>query len=230
MKVYNIQSKILNKKKLSDILYQFTLEVPEEFEFIPGQFVSVMVAPSIRRSYSVLYQKDNTVELLVDVAPGGPGSKFFENAKVGDIAPILGPLGRFIYQNTPNPKTFIATGTGIAPFVPMIQDLIQREFEPEINLFLGTRYISTSNILNYLEKEQEYLNFHQYNCISQPETELSNSSFRDGRVTKIVPEVLDDIKDMEFYICGVNVMIDDMVEVLKGMGVKDRMIFFERYG
>ena len=39
--------------------------------------------------------------------------------KLGDTIEVSGIYGMFVLQETPNPKVFVATGTGIAPIISM---------------------------------------------------------------------------------------------------------------
>jgi len=61
-------------------------------------------------------------DIVVNVAPMGPGSQYFLSCRVGDTVEIIAPLGMFCLTDSPNKKVFVATGTGIAPFYSMIVD------------------------------------------------------------------------------------------------------------
>ena len=64
-------------------MHHFVMETPEPFVFKPGQYISVKVSEERINSYSVAGKvAENRFDVLVDVSPGGPGSKYFENLKI----------------------------------------------------------------------------------------------------------------------------------------------------
>ncbi len=111
------QMKVVEKKKIVGDFWWIVLEGENEFEFKAGQYVSVKVSDKgERRDYSIAGREgERKVALLVDVSPGGVGSKFFENIKEGEMVEVLGPVGSFIVMVEDKKLVMIATGSGIAP-------------------------------------------------------------------------------------------------------------------
>ena len=105
---------------------------PEIKPFRPGQFCSIRVAEGFFRAYSIAsdYKNFSEYKFLVSIAHEGIGANFFRNIKLGDEIDFLGPNGHFFIQNPiADNLIFCATGTGIAPFIPMIQFLIDNKCE-----------------------------------------------------------------------------------------------------
>lgn len=222
-------SKLMQKKQLTDVVFEYVFSAPEDFTFVPGQFVSVAVQDILRRSYSILEVKNSTFTLVVDISPGGPGSQFFENVKEGDITDILGPVGFFAYKKTPLKKVFVATGTGIVPFIPMIKELLQEQPETEIEVYFGTRFKKENFAYSYLDEYLNQMNGKIIRCISKLEEESTEECVR-GRVTKVIPEQITDFSNTEFYLCGVSQMVIDMEALLHEKQVPEENIIFEKYG
>jgi NAD(P)H-flavin reductase len=136
--------KVISKDKLSESVWGVRFEYPEKVALLPGQYVSLKVNDQgMRRSYSVAGVGETTIDLVVDVSPGGLGSKFFEALVVGQEVEAIGFMGSFVLeQETYKMKNaiFVATGTGIAPYYPMVALLLEKGFEGKVYLAWGMRY------------------------------------------------------------------------------------------
>ncbi|HRP37630.1 MAG TPA: FAD-binding oxidoreductase, partial [Candidatus Dojkabacteria bacterium] len=95
MPVKIFKSKIAYAEEIAESVHKLNIPLNEgeTIEFQAGQFVNLLVAPGVRRSYSVASPPSyNTgVDLIADSVIGGPGSQFFANSKVGDEVEFLGP-------------------------------------------------------------------------------------------------------------------------------------------
>lgn len=223
--------KIIKKEELCPGTYLFQFSLSESINYLPGQFVVLQIEPKIFRSYSIIeVSKDNIMSLLIDVRVGGPASKFFEKAQEGTELNLIGkPLGKFILRESSNPKIFIATGTGLAPFIPMVKAALAANAEEKIDLFFGIRHVGHDYCKQFFADcpPEKFPNFTVHSCISQPEKELPQGT-HEGRVTKIIPEILKDYEKNDYYLCGNPKMVDEMTEILQQKGCKDN-IFAERY-
>ena len=144
MSIGKLSTRLVEKRQLAKNAWWFELEFSEKFNFKAGQYVSVKVnEEGDRRAYYIAsIPGGKKIGLLVDVAPGGVGSKYFLGITVGDEVEVLGPLGRFVVEKTgstseqiPNglgsdekpSLVFVGTGSGIAPLRSMIDDLLQKK-------------------------------------------------------------------------------------------------------
>ena len=111
---------------------QVTLRFPPNAspKYLPGQYVDVIGAGGVRRSYSVACQprSDGKVELHVRAVEGGAMSAYwFGAAKAGDLLRLEGPKGSFFLRDVAGlDLVFLATGTGIAPVKAMLEGLAER--------------------------------------------------------------------------------------------------------
>lgn len=217
-----IPTKIIEKKQISDVLFQFKLE--KVFDFRAGQFMAIKVIDGLKRYYSLASSpKDSYFELLIDTSPGGPGSKFFERLKEGQSIEVLGPLGQFVFEASAN-VVFVCTGTGLAPCLSMLKDQLGKGNTNKLFLLFGTRL--HQNILKLEELtllKEKYPNFDFKVTLTQPEVEWAGAM---GRVTEHLEE-FDPAAD--YYICGIKDMIKSVVELLEQKGVEKEQIHFEQY-
>lgn len=235
MSFQQFTSELVEKKNLSPkvLFLRLKLLAPPTIDFHAGQFVSLVMSPTLRRSYSIFSppsQKD-AIDLMVDISVGGPGSEFLQNVALGQKLEFIGPLGNFTFSAAEDAKTiyFIATGTGIAPMHSMIAEAFGAADtypQKEVKLLWGVSAKEDASIWSEFAKIGErYPNFKFTPCISREEVE--GAFF--GRVTKYIAEKLESVKNCQFYICGSRDMVNEVTALLKEKGVSTERISTEQY-
>lgn len=220
-------SKVSIKEKLTEKVFRVRFNINEDIDFLPGQFANVFIDRGTNRSYSI-FSKPGVpyFETLVDISPGGIGSKFFEKMEIGDEVDTMLPLGRFIYNQGNSDLYFIATGTGVVPFNPMIVDELENlKSNRKIKLVWGVRNIEDIILQDeFNELSKEYKNFEIINCISGNRME----EYFSGRVTDYLKQ--NPVKsDSHVYICGGQEMIGDVEELVMDQGVDKDSVFYEQF-
>ncbi len=221
------------KEKASDQVYlmRFKLKEPATMEFKPGQFVSLDVGNFQRRSYSIGSDPNEKtyIDLYNDVAPMGPGSKFFLEKNVGDEVKFLGPLGQFIYREGSSlPVVFAATNTGVVPFYSMIFHALKYEKTTRpMKLYFGCRYEKDLFLIDQLrELENLYPNFELFITLSRPDENWKGNA---GRITEYLKNDIKQGDQVETYICGGQGMISEVNEIFLSKGVSPDHIYFEKF-
>ena len=227
--IKKFNSKVLKKVQISDSVYLLYLQVPEDFDFIPGQYASLiseMNQKTIRRPYSICDLKEGSLELCIKVVENGIFTSLVPEMKEGQKIEILGPLGEFKIQNREKDLVFISHGVGIAPFKPIIKSLLEQGFDKKIILIAG--YREKQDIifdLDFQEMEKEFSNFVYIPSLTCPEEDWQGKV---GRVQEVV-ENLDFNENSDFYLCGLNQMIVSTRSILNKKGIPMRNIYSERY-
>lgn len=112
---------------LDVLLVRLRLPPTADLRFIPGQYVDIIGAGGIRRSYSVASGSisNQVLDLHIRAVDGGAMSDYwFKHAKQNDLLRLNGPLGTFFVRDTGNADlVFLATGTGIAPVKAILESL-----------------------------------------------------------------------------------------------------------
>jgi NAD(P)H-flavin reductase len=218
--------KLVEKRKIADKIYLIKFSFVENFEWVAGQYVGITTGSGYRRSYSILDYDGQNLSFLIDTKPAGLASLYFESAEVGDEKQILGPYGKFVLQDTSLKKIFIATGTGIAPLIPMIKEAFRKNIDFEV--YFGVKLSENDYAFEFIK---DYLpNLSNYHlCITQEEIIENKSAIQrhKGRVTDILPQMKLDFERCEFYICGAPQMVLDTQNVLSSLGAKN--ILVEKY-
>lgn len=209
--------------------YQFEAEEPLVLQ--PGQYISVKVSSTRLNCYSVAGQLSPTrFQLLVDTTPGGPGSKFFEALKEGDIITYLGPFGKFTLKQDGDAETllFLATGTGIAPLKTMIEHLLRvKKTKQKIVLYLGINKCEDIFMKDYLDSlAKEFSNFKYQIAVAYKNSKWNGFT---GFITALVKNDFPDASKCSAYLCGNKYMIDDVTKVLIEKGCPSERIYSEKY-
>lgn len=226
------KSIVTSHEILASKFHHFVIKTEEEFNFKPGQFISIKVDPQKINSYSIAGQPSkNEFELLVDIGPGGLGSKYFEHLKVGDEIIHLSPAGIFTPKLDDGCQSlvFLATGSGIAPIKSMIDSLLASGDNRPIILYFGLRHNTDVFWQEYFEKlSQSHPNFTFKLCLSQPDDNWNGNR---GRITQIFKQDVasNPISNSSAYICGNKNMIEDGVQLLKELGCPENHIYYEKY-
>lgn len=206
----------------------------EMVDFIPGQYTSLKVNEAgLRRSYSVAsVPGGKNIDLLVDVSPMGVGSKYILNLKVGDAVEVLGFLGRFtigedILIEAEN-CLFLATGTGIAPFKPMIENLLyNKQFTGEVRLIWGMRHEEDLYWLKEMDNiHRDFDNFKFDVVLSKPTPDWPGFK---GHLDTLVDKLTLDWAKTLAYLCGSPEMIVQTEQLLRTKGVPEAQVFYEKY-
>jgi len=243
-----IQLKLAYKKQLIPKTYFLTFKTEQDFNFIPGQFFSLEVEPKTFRAYSTVQvnnnppdffedskklpklTKGNYVSFMISTKPGGKASKYFEEITPETSLNAVGPSGKFKLHTSLKDKVFIATGTGLAPFVPMIKELLDKDPEYQIYLFFAV-WNKESDFSKQFFKEYDnsnYPNFKIYTVVDEFKEEDLDEFHLGGRVTTEVPKIITDVKAFDFYLCGHPAMVASMNEVLLELG--SETVFMEKFG
>jgi ferredoxin-NADP reductase len=112
-------SALLNRRWLSKKAFEIELTKPARFEFAPSQCLC-FIHETIKRYYSLVSTPaDATLRICLYHVENGIFSPLLATAKMGTHFKFSGPQGYFTFQTSQRPPVFVATGTGIAPFLSM---------------------------------------------------------------------------------------------------------------
>ncbi len=221
---------VITHKTLASTFHYFLLKPDEPLSFTAGQFISIKVSDTKLNSYSIAGQTpDKNIELIIDTAPGGVGSQFFEKVVEGQKLEFLGSFGCFTYKEDDSENlVFLATGSGISPLRAMIHDLLaNNKTSKPITLYFGMRF--QADII--LREEFESLaaahpNFNFKLCLSRPEPDWTGLH---GHITDILNQDYPDKTKISAYICGGKSMVEESNKILLEGGCPEKHIYQEKY-
>lgn len=153
--------KVLSVHRWAHNLFSFTMTRPAHFKFTAGQFarIGLMVnGELVVRAYSVVSSPfDENLEFFSIVVPDGAFTSNLQHLEIGDELYLdksaYGYLTLARYQlPLAHDLWLLATGTGLAPFLSMLQDFETWTKYQDIHLIYSVR--STAE-LAYVDRIQE---------------------------------------------------------------------------
>jgi len=229
IEVKTLPAKISNIERKSSDIIEVVLRLPPtaRFQFLPGQYIEVSGPNGVSRSYSIASSpSENRIKLLIKKVEGGVLSQYwFESAKENDLVRIEGPKGTFFIRDASVPLVFLATGTGIAPVVSMLQTLDEDDnFEQKapIYLFWGNRGIE--DFIGLPEFKKLVVSY--YPVISSDDKSWNGKK---GYIQNIALDMICDIKDFQVYACGSNKMIQCARSLFVSSGLPESKFYSDAF-
>ncbi len=195
------ETALISRQWLSKKAFEIEISRPSGFQFAAGQTIR-FVHGDIERYYSpVSAPSDPTLTLCVRLIEGGNFTPTLATADIGTRFRLTGPYGYFTFNASSRPPVFVATGTGIAPFVSMARSGVR-----DFTLLHG---VSCAEDLYYDDLFREKTNKY-VPCISGPfpDERISPGKFQ-GRVSDYVRKHLSK-REYDFYLCGRDEMVRDV--------------------
>jgi len=196
--------------------------------FLPGQYVNIDVPGSGQhRSYSFSSAPgESRISFLIKKIPGGAMSTWLESAQAGAKLDLVGPLGSFYLRDVQRPLLFLAGGTGLAPFLSMLEVLSRAGSQQKVHLIYGVTRDLDLVLVEAIEAYKAKLPNFSYSTIVADE---ASNHPRKGWVTQHIPaESLND-GDVDVYLCGPQPMVDAVRNYFDGNGVKPNSFHYEKF-
>lgn len=200
-------TRIAARRWLTEDSFLLDLEWPEKFHCSAGQHLQITIDGESREYSIIIDAARNFLTLLIRRVSGGAVTRLLAACKVGTSISFTGPDGYFTYRPSDRTAVFVATGTGIAPFVSMC-----REGVTGMILLHGVRHPEE---LYFKEQLKEAALLYQP-CISGEIAGIDpkeQKEFSEGRVTGYLQSKLPP-GDYDFYLSGRGEMITDATAII----------------
>ncbi|NOK23451.1 2Fe-2S iron-sulfur cluster-binding protein, partial [Corallococcus carmarthensis] len=136
-----VPARVVDLESLSGDVLAVRLEVETPLDYRAGQYVTVVRADGLARSYSLAsLPREGRLELHVRLVPGGAMSGWFaRDVRPGERVHVQGPAGDCFYvPGQPEAPLLLAgTGTGLAPLYGILRDALEEGHTGPIHLFHG---------------------------------------------------------------------------------------------
>lgn len=238
IKSHWVTGSVLENKVWTERLFSLRLKADDLLPFEAGQFVRLQLTvdgEAIDKSYSLVNApNDPILEVFYNTVPDGKLSNALAALKAEDAIHISQPAaGFFTLTQLPTAKNLwmIATGTGLGPYLSMLQtEQAWKQFET-ITLVHGAPIKAELAYVDLITeiKEQHPAQFDFISCVSRE----ANPEGLEGRVTTAMEsgelEKLADRQisqeDSHVMLCGNHGMINDMKALLEQRGMKPHQRF-----
>lgn len=222
--------RIQSIEHLSSDVVRVMLRLPptSALDFLPGQYVDVIGAESLRRSYSIANapRPDKQIELHIREVPDGAMSRYwFQQAKVNDLLRLRGPLGTFFLRGQAGKDlVLLATGTGIAPVKAILEGMtaMTEATRPRtITVYWGGRHRGD---LYWQPPEQPGVRF--VRVLSRADDTWTDAR---GHVQDVMLREHPSLADTLVYACGSDAMIHGAQAKLRAAGLPEHQFHSDAF-
>ncbi|HJP61550.1 MAG TPA: benzoate 1,2-dioxygenase electron transfer component BenC [Gemmatimonadaceae bacterium] len=196
--------------------------------FLAGQYVNIDVPGSgQRRSYSFSSAPGQSkISFLIKKISGGVMGTWLESAQPGDKMELTGPLGSFYLRTVERPLLFLAGGTGLAPFLSMLEVLAREKPLQKIHLIYGvTRDLDLVQVDAVEAFTAKLPNFTYSTVVA----DSGSNHPRKGWVTQHMPEEAFNDGEVDVYLCGPPPMVDAVRKYFDDSGVTPTSFHYEKF-
>ncbi|MBI3143927.1 MAG: ring-hydroxylating dioxygenase ferredoxin reductase family protein [Pseudogulbenkiania sp.] len=229
--VSNFAGTISAVERLSESTIGFSIDLGDaaSLGFLAGQYVNVEIpGTELTRSYSFSSAPGAAqASFVVRNVPNGRMSHFLtHDAKVGQPISFAGPYGSFYLREVARPVLFLAGGTGIAPFLAMLDVLAASGSTQPIRLVFGVTNDFDLVALEQLDAIKARLpQFDYRTCV----VATDSAHPRKGYVTQhIEPEWLNG-GEVDVYLCGPVAMVEAVRNWLQQSGITPASFHYEKF-
>jgi NAD(P)H-flavin reductase/ferredoxin/truncated hemoglobin YjbI len=214
---------VANKRWLGPSVVGLWREPMIDVSYRAGQFVNVVRADGLARSYSLasVCGEEPYLELHVQRLAGGVVSPWLcEDLEIGDELKLQGPLGECFYVPGEPARTLVllASGTGIAPLYGIAKDAIRHKHAGAIHVY----HVGTTREDLYLHHELSRLcatvglRYRPYTLVAAPGLDTVHSKHE---VAERAFAEVGDIADARIHIAGQRSLVVRCLQLAQERGV-----------
>jgi CDP-4-dehydro-6-deoxyglucose reductase len=211
--VRNLPCRVAHKRELAHDVIGLELILPatERLQYLPGQYVDVLLRDGRRRAFSLANaaRKDDRLELQIRRVPGGTFSgHVFHTLKERALLRLRGPLGSFYLRKKDHrPVILMAGGTGFAPIKAIVEGALADGFPGRMHLYWGVRArrdLYMHDLASAWAAEHDGLEYTP--VLSEPRAE-DQWTGRKGFVHQALLEDFVDLSPFTVYLSGPPIMV-----------------------
>ena len=164
---------------------------------------------------------------LIRNLPGGVMSSYLgDRAQPGDAVTLTGPMGAFYLRPIERPQLWLAGGTGLAPFLSMLEQVAEQGSDHPITLYYAvTRAADLVELDRVTALAKTIGNVTVITILAAEDDAHERKGFVTDHVTG---EDLND-GDCDVYLCGPPPMVDAVRAHFAKLGVEPAAFHYEKF-
>ncbi|WP_458735989.1 benzoate 1,2-dioxygenase electron transfer component BenC [Zobellella taiwanensis] len=214
---------------ISPTAIELKVSADQDIPFLPGQYVNIKVPGSEEsRAYSFSSRPGSReLSFLIRNVPGGLMSSWLVGqALAGDRLSLTGPMGMFYLRPVARPVLMLAGGTGLAPFLAMLEDLRAKGCDQPVHLIYGVTNDDDLVGVEALERfAAEIDNFSFKTVVASPDS----AHPRKGYVTNHMEDAPIQHGEVDVYLCGPPPMVDAVLGYFREQGIQPTSFHYEKF-
>jgi len=197
-----------------------------QFDFVPGQFVEVSIAGIGEAPITIASSPTQGEGFELVVRKIGNVTNAIHNLKEGDKLGIRGALGQGVYpveEAKGKNVVFICGGIGLAPqraFINYVLD--NRDDYGKVAILQGTKCYDQRLFADEIEQWNKRGDVKVLETLDEPDDCWKGNV---GVVTKLIPEVTEELKGAAVLVCGPPIMYKFVLMALEEQDVPHENIF-----
>jgi len=202
-------------------------------KFWPGQYAMLgdEATDHPLRPYSIANAPKSNGELsfIITNEKGGKTSPWIhKDVNIGDHIKINAPYGTFLGDpNVDTPILCLASGSGLSAILSLLNAYLSRGHKNPVTLLFSAK--TQNDLLHFGEikyLESKYINFKYKFTLTQ---ESNKKSALEGRIDKVLPQILPDLTNHSIYIAGGISFVNTCKETVDKLGAQSDLIHMEEY-
>ena len=235
MPIRTLPCRVTEITSLCHDVMRVALKLPQNqtFQYLPGQYVDILLRDGRRRSFSIANadSAEQGLELHIRRVPGGHFTQqVFSSLKERDLLRFQGPFGTFfLRESEPRETLLIAGGTGLAPIKAILEAAFASGSKRSFWLFWGARDerdLYWHDELTAWSLEHE--NFHYVPVLSDISAH-SNWQGEAGWVHEAALRQFPDLSEAEVYASGPPPMIEALKASVVAAGLSSDALFYDSF-
>ena len=224
---------ITAKDMLNAAVMRLRLATPTPYECEPGQYLTLINAAGLARSYSVANdpRQDHFIELHVRLMKDGAMSNFLLASDPGEPFVVRGPAGSCFYvpeEGDDYPIVLAATGTGLAPIYGVLRAALARGHLGPLQLFHGAlREAELYYVAELQALAADHPNVRYVPCVLEGE---QGRFYTAGHIEAAVMDALPADKDAtRLFLCGAPDFVNSLRRKAFLGGLASKHIFADAF-
>ena len=224
-----VGAEVVAVDRLSETSFGLRLKLDKAIPFLAGQYVNIDVPGTGRhRSYSFSSAPGSTeARFLIRNLPGGVMSGWLANAaQPGARVEVTGPMGAFYLRPVTRPQLWLAGGTGMEPFLSMLEQLaVEGSSQPVTLYYAVTRAADLVELDRIMDLASRIGNVNVITILAAED----DAHDRKGFVTDHLSDSDLNGGDVDVYLCGPPPMVEAVRQHLNGAGVTPASFHYEKF-
>ena len=229
-----IEGRISRVVALTHDILDVGIELDGKFgDYLPGQYADIVVPGIVdnARSYSMSNapscEKANSASFFIRRVPNGTFTEWLHSGnRLGAAVTLEGPHGSFYLRDAGGPLLLIAGGSGLAPIRAILQQIAEEGRKENVTLIFGARTRQDLYCLDEIEALSRQIKgtFTFLPVLSSEDWDGATGHCPDAITANMI-----DPSSSKAYLCGPPLMIDAAIDRLKGIGMSESQIFFDKF-
>lgn len=214
---------------ISPTAIELKVTADEEIGFLAGQYVNIQVPGSTQtRAYSFSSRPGSReLSFLIRNVPGGLMSSWLAGkARTGDKLTLTGPMGSFYLRPVARPVLMLAGGTGLAPFLAMLEFLKENGCDQPTQLIYG---VTNDDDLVCVPALEQFADALENVTVKTVVASAASNHPCKGYVTNHMEDAPINDGDVDVYLCGPPPMVDAVLGYFREQGIQPNSFHYEKF-